>query len=53
MQQCVPFFVPIYFRNVQKLTLAKTEGFLHFDLGDYGEERAHLPPSAFQLSKDF
>lgn len=37
--------IELDFRNVQELTLAKTEGFLHFDFGDYGEERAHLPRS--------
>ena len=37
--------IELDFRNVQELTLARTEGYLHFDFGDYGEERAHLPRS--------
>lgn len=37
--------IELDFRNVQELTLAKTDGYLHFDFGDYGEERSHLPRS--------
>ena len=32
-------------KQVQELTLVKTEGYLHFGKEDYGEERTHLPRS--------
>lgn len=37
--------IKLDYRNVQELTLTTTDGYLHFELGGFCEERLHLPRS--------
>lgn len=37
--------IELDYKNVQELTLATSDGYLHFEYGDYDEERMHLPRS--------
>lgn len=39
------FPIELDYKNVQELTMTTTEGYLHFEFGDYAEERTHLPRS--------
>lgn len=37
--------IELDYKNVQELMLTMSDGYLHFEFGDYGEERMHLPRS--------
>lgn len=39
------FPVELDYKNVQELTLTTSDGYLHFEHGEYAEERTHLPRS--------
>lgn len=39
------FPIELDYKNVQELTMTMSEGYLHFEFGDFGEERVHLPRS--------
>lgn len=37
--------IELDYKNVQELTMTNSDGYIHFDFGDYDEERKHLPRS--------
>lgn len=37
--------IELDYKNVQELTLTMSDGYLHFEYGEYDEERKHLPRS--------
>lgn len=38
-------------KHVQELTMVKDDGFLHFEFGDFDEERKHLPRSRDEVAE--